>query len=156
MWGGGLHPGCALLYTGLYIGCGERYFNDLLCNFLMPDNDLLFKSFFMLSSGITDFSFIDPVVIGRNLFGVIDKTFSGITGYIQDTLCAILDRVLDVFKGTTYFLLFFFPTSFQIKWIRSPSVDNGHKIVIAVIDCLYTGLNLFYFNMSEWRPSVCC
>lgn len=64
--------------------------------------------FFLFASGTTDFSFIDPVVIGRNLFGVINETVSGITGYIQDTLCAILDSVLDVFKGNTFFLLSFF------------------------------------------------
>lgn len=42
---------------------------------------------------------MDPVVIGRNIFHVTNDTVSGIFGYIQDVLCAIVDMILDVFKG---------------------------------------------------------
>lgn len=60
----------------------------------------------MFFSGPTDISFIDPVVIGRNVFSVIDNFVSGITGYIQNVLCAILDVTLDTLKGTVSTMLF--------------------------------------------------
>lgn len=50
-------------------------------------------------SGTTDVSFIDPVVIGRNVFSVTNDFVSGIAGYIQDVLCAIMDVILDTVQG---------------------------------------------------------
>lgn len=54
----------------------------------------------MLSSGTNDISFIDPVVIGRNAFSVTNDFVSGLFGYIQGVLCAVLDVILDTLKGT--------------------------------------------------------
>ena len=54
----------------------------------------------MLFSGNIDLSFIDPVVIGRDVFSVINELMCEVGGYIQDVLCAILDAILDVVKGT--------------------------------------------------------
>lgn len=45
---------------------------------------------------------MDPVVIGRDVFSVTNDTVSGIVGYIQDVLCAILDKILDITKGTCF------------------------------------------------------
>lgn len=42
---------------------------------------------------------MDPVVIGRNVFSISNDSVSGIVGYVQDVLCAILDWVLDIIKG---------------------------------------------------------
>lgn len=57
-------------------------------------------------SGPPDISFIDPVVIGRNVFSAINSFVSGVTGYIQDVLCAILDVTLDTFEGTVSRMFF--------------------------------------------------
>lgn len=51
---------------------------------------------------MTDISFTDPVVIGRDVFSAANDTVSGIVGYIQDVLCAILDKILDIIKGTSF------------------------------------------------------
>lgn len=51
-------------------------------------------------SGTTDVSFIDPVVIGRNVFHVTNDFVSGIVGYVQSVLCAIIDVILDTAQGT--------------------------------------------------------
>lgn len=56
----------------------------------------------LFSSGTTDISFIDPVVIGRNVFNVTNDFVSGVTGYVQGVLCAVLDVILDTLKGTVY------------------------------------------------------
>lgn len=53
----------------------------------------------LFSSGKTDLSYVDPVVIGRGLFGVINNFTCGVVGYIQDVLCAVCDTILDVGKG---------------------------------------------------------
>lgn len=50
---------------------------------------------------------MDPVVIGRHIFSVTNDTVSGIVGYIQDVLCAVLDGVLDITKGTYIFIFRF-------------------------------------------------
>lgn len=50
-------------------------------------------------SGTIDISFMDPVVIGRNIFHATDDTVRGVVGYIQDVLCATLDTMLDIFRG---------------------------------------------------------
>lgn len=50
-------------------------------------------------SGKIDVSYIDPVVIGRGVFSVVNELTCGVVGYIQDVLCAILDTILDVVKG---------------------------------------------------------
>lgn len=57
-------------------------------------------------SGTTDVSFIDPVVVGRNFFSVTNDFVSGIAGYIQDVLCAIMDVILDTAKGTVSAVVF--------------------------------------------------
>lgn len=54
----------------------------------------------VLFSGKIDLSYIDPVVIGRGVFSVTNELMCGVVGYIQDVLCAILDTILDVVKGT--------------------------------------------------------
>lgn len=59
-------------------------------------------------SGTTDISFVDPVVIGRNVFKVTNNTVSGIVGYIQDMLSAILDSILDIVKGMCSIFLPFY------------------------------------------------
>lgn len=56
-------------------------------------------------SGTTDVSFIDPVVIGRNVFSVTNDFVSGIAGYIQDVLCAVMDVILDAVQGTVSVVL---------------------------------------------------
>lgn len=56
--------------------------------------------FYLFFLGTIDISFMDPVVIGRNVFSVTNDTVSGIVGYIQDVLCTILDCILDIIKGT--------------------------------------------------------
>lgn len=50
-------------------------------------------------SGTIDVSFVDPVVVGRNVFNVTNDFVSGIAGYIQGVLCAIMDVIVDTFKG---------------------------------------------------------
>lgn len=50
-------------------------------------------------SGKTDLSYVDPVVIGRDVFSVTNEFINGVTGYIQGVLCAVLDTILDVVKG---------------------------------------------------------
>lgn len=57
---------------------------------------------FIFPLGTTDVSFMDPVVVGRGAFSVTNDTLSGIVGYIQDVLCAILDKILDITKGTCF------------------------------------------------------
>lgn len=57
-------------------------------------------------SGTTDVSFVDPVVVGRNFFSVTNDFVSGIAGYIQDVLCAIMDVILDTAKGTVSAVVF--------------------------------------------------
>lgn len=75
--------------------------NTFLANTVVINNVLFFL-------GPTDISFIDPVVIGRNVFSVINDFVSGITGYIQDMLCSILDVTLDILKGSSTFFFFTF------------------------------------------------
>lgn len=53
----------------------------------------------MFLSGTIDISFMDPVVIGRNIFSVSNDTVNGVAGYIKDVLCTILDSILDITKG---------------------------------------------------------
>lgn len=53
----------------------------------------------LLFSGTVDISFIDPVVIGRNVFNVTNDFVSGVTGYIQGILSAIMDVILDTVQG---------------------------------------------------------
>lgn len=43
---------------------------------------------------------MDPVVVGRDVFSVINDTVNGIVGFIQDVFCAIVDKILDITKGT--------------------------------------------------------
>lgn len=57
-------------------------------------------------SGTTDVSFIDPVVIGRNVFNVTNDFVSGIAEYIQGVLCATTDVILDTFQGTVSVMIF--------------------------------------------------
>lgn len=58
---------------------------------------------FTFSSGTTDVSVIDPVTVGRNVFGVVNDFANEIGAYIQDIFCTILDFILDIFKGTSTF-----------------------------------------------------
>lgn len=53
----------------------------------------------MFFSGATDVSFIDPVVIGRNVFSVTNDFASGIAEYIQGVLCTVIDVILDTYHG---------------------------------------------------------
>ena len=53
-------------------------------------------------SGTIDISFIDPVVVGRNVFSVTNDFLSGIAEYIQGVLCAILDVILETVEGTVF------------------------------------------------------
>lgn len=52
-------------------------------------------------SGTTDIDLIDPVVLCRNVFSVTNDFVGGVTTYIQNVLCAILDVILDTLKGST-------------------------------------------------------
>ncbi|TNN24961.1 hypothetical protein EYF80_064913 [Liparis tanakae] len=54
-----------------------------------------------INKGTTDVSFMDPVVVGRHVFSVVNDTVSGAVGDIRDALCAVVDIVLDVTKGTS-------------------------------------------------------
>lgn len=54
-------------------------------------------------SGATNVSFVDPVVIGRDVFSATNDTVSGIVGYIQDVLSAIIDEILEIIKGMFIF-----------------------------------------------------
>lgn len=56
----------------------------------------------MFSSGATDISFIDPVVIGRNVFSVTNDFVGGIAEYIQGVLCTVIDAILDTYHGTVW------------------------------------------------------
>jgi len=56
---------------------------------------------YLFSSGTTDISFMDPVVVGRHVFSVTNDTVSGVVGDIRDALCAVVDIVLDITKGTS-------------------------------------------------------
>lgn len=49
---------------------------------------------------------MDPVLMGRDVFRVTNDTVSGIVGYIQDVLSAILDKILDIIKGTRFIFYF--------------------------------------------------
>lgn len=73
----------------------------------------------LLFSGTTDISFIDPVVIGRNVFSVTNDFVSGVAGYIQDVLCAILDVILDTIKG------------------RVPAMISRLHLICLAIQCIY-------------------
>ncbi|MED6276149.1 hypothetical protein CHARACLAT_000373, partial [Characodon lateralis] len=89
---------------------GRRAFhstNDFMCgmigsfrNTLCVIVDTAINAVLDIRKGTTDISFIDPVVLGRTFFSVINDAVGGIMGYIQDILCAILDTVLDISKGT--------------------------------------------------------
>lgn len=48
---------------------------------------------------------MDPVVIGRSVFGTANDTISGIAGHIQEMLCAVIDTILEVIKGITFNVL---------------------------------------------------
>ena len=50
--------------------------------------------------GTSDLSFIDPVVVGRDVFSVTMGFVDGLVGYIQDMLCTVLDTVLETAKGS--------------------------------------------------------
>lgn len=54
----------------------------------------------MFSSGAPGISFIDPVVIGRNIFSVTNDFVSGIAEYIQGVLSTVIDVILDTYQGT--------------------------------------------------------
>lgn len=71
-----------------------------------------------LSAGTIDISFMDPVVIGRNVFKVTNETVGGAVGYIQDVLCAIIDTVLDTVKGIWFMcgLFVFFDICVEFKF----------------------------------------
>lgn len=56
----------------------------------------------MFSSGAPGVSFIDPVVIGRNVFSVTNDFVSGIAKYIQGALSTVIDVILDTYQGTVY------------------------------------------------------
>lgn len=58
---------------------------------------------FFSYSGATGVSFMDPVVIGRDVFSATNDTVSGIVGYIQDMLSAIIDKILEIIKGMFMF-----------------------------------------------------
>lgn len=58
--------------------------------------------------GTTDISFMDPVVVGRNVFSTTNNTVNGIVGYIQDIFCTILDKILDIIKGNCSIYAFIF------------------------------------------------
>ncbi|KAF7661276.1 hypothetical protein LDENG_00265520 [Lucifuga dentata] len=60
-----------------------------------------FVRYFSDEEGTTDISFMDPVIIGRNAISVANDAANGITGKIQELLCAIFDNILDIMKGTT-------------------------------------------------------
>lgn len=120
MWSGGLHPGCALCHSRHYSGSSERYlsgplnilkllFNTVTSRVILYICSLyLFVFYLFFSSGTTDISFMDPVLIGRDVFRVTNDTVSGIVGYIQDVLCAILDKILDIIKGTCFIFYFIY------------------------------------------------
>ena len=50
--------------------------------------------------GTADLSFIDPVVVGRDVISVTMGFVDGLVGYIQDMLCTVLDTVLETAKGS--------------------------------------------------------
>lgn len=54
----------------------------------------------MFSSGAPGVSFIDPVVIGRNVFSVTNDFVSGLAEYIQGVLSTVIDVILDTYQGT--------------------------------------------------------
>lgn len=70
--------------------------HELLLAFI--DNMYIIVSLFL--SGQIDLSYIDPVVIGRSVFNTTNEFMCRVVGCVRDVLCAILDAILAVVKGT--------------------------------------------------------
>lgn len=56
-------------------------------------------------SGNFYLSYVDPVIIGRGVFNVTNNSICGVVGYIQGTLCVLLDAILDILQGMSTLLL---------------------------------------------------
>lgn len=41
-------------------------------------------------------SYVDPVIIGRRAFHSTNDLVCGVVGSIRDTLCAIMDTIIDI------------------------------------------------------------
>lgn len=50
-------------------------------------------------SGSIDLSYIDPVVIGRQVFTVTNEFVGGVVAYVQDAICTVINAVVDGVKG---------------------------------------------------------
>ncbi|XP_049917300.1 uncharacterized protein LOC126400552 isoform X3 [Epinephelus moara] len=81
--------------TNDFMGGVVGTFRDRLCAIV----DTVLGTISGINKGKVDLSYIDPVVIGRNVFSVTNEYMCGVGRYIQGVLCAILDTFLDVVKG---------------------------------------------------------
>lgn len=66
-------------------------------------------------------SYIDPVVIGRKVFHSTDDFVCGVVGSFRDTLCAIVDTVLDTIsdinKGLYFVYFWYFEIWFPFSYL---------------------------------------
>ncbi|XP_007577238.1 uncharacterized protein LOC103155475 [Poecilia formosa] len=72
-------------------------FRDSLCATVDTVTDAVLD----IKKGKLDLSYIDPVIIGRGFFSVINNFVSEVGAFIQSSLCLLMDSTLDVVKGTT-------------------------------------------------------
>ena len=66
------------------------------------------------TSGNFYLSYVDPVVIGRGVFHSTNDFVSGVVGVLRDSLCAVvdylLDMILDIRKGVYVIFKYYFLT----------------------------------------------
>eukprot|EP00063_Salmo_salar_P006867 XP_013981702.1 PREDICTED: AT-rich interactive domain-containing protein 4B-like isoform X23 [Salmo salar] len=66
---------------------------DLFVDFLSDDDGI------RMPNGNFYLSYVDPVIIGRGVFNVTNNSICGVVGYIQGTLCVLLDAILDILQA---------------------------------------------------------
>ncbi|XP_055754842.1 uncharacterized protein LOC129834117 [Salvelinus fontinalis] len=59
----------------------------------------LFVDFLSDDDGNFYLSYVDPVIIGRRVFNVTNNSICEVVGYIQGTLCVLLDAILDILQA---------------------------------------------------------
>ncbi|CDQ87567.1 unnamed protein product [Oncorhynchus mykiss] len=71
---------------------------DLFMDFLSDDDGI------RMPNGNFYLSYVDPVIIGRGVFNVTNNSICGVVGYIQGTLCVLLDAILDILQALIHAL----------------------------------------------------
>eukprot|EP00066_Takifugu_rubripes_P028619 XP_011617885.1 PREDICTED: uncharacterized protein LOC101078822 [Takifugu rubripes] len=71
-------------------------FKDLLCGIV----DAIVDTIGAVNKAPIDLSYIDPVVIGRQVFTVTNELVGGVVAYVQDAICTVINAVMDGVKGS--------------------------------------------------------